>query len=47
MPTANGTISASSKTDRFQGHDYYNVDDLLSDEHLLAQPLPLVLRAYT
>ncbi len=37
MSNPNGTISASSKTDRFQGHDYYNVDELLSDEHLLAR----------
>lgn len=37
MPTPNGTISASAKTDRFQGHDYYNLDELLSEEHLLAR----------
>ena len=37
MPTPNDTISASAKTDRFQGHDYYNLDELLSEEHLLAR----------
>lgn len=26
-----------AKTDRFQGHDYYNIDALLSDEHLMAR----------
>ena len=28
---------ASTKTDQFQGHDYYGIDDLLSEEHLLAR----------
>ena len=27
----------SAKEDRFQGHDYYNVDELLNDDHLLAR----------
>lgn len=27
----------SSKTDRFQGHDYYNVDELLNEDHILAR----------
>ena len=27
----------SSKEDRFQGHDYYGVDDLLQEDHLLAR----------
>ncbi|MEO1435223.1 MAG: acyl-CoA dehydrogenase family protein [Bacteroidota bacterium] len=27
----------SSKTDRFQGHDYYNIDELLETEHILAR----------
>ncbi len=27
----------SSKTDRFQGHDYYNIDELLNEDHLLAR----------
>jgi glutaryl-CoA dehydrogenase len=31
------TIKKSQREDRFQHHDYYNVDDLLSDEHLLAR----------
>ncbi len=31
------THKVSTKQDRFQGHDYYNIDDLLSDEHLLAR----------
>jgi glutaryl-CoA dehydrogenase len=26
-----------ARTDRFQGHDYYNIDELLSEEHLLAR----------
>ncbi|MFK7936748.1 MAG: acyl-CoA dehydrogenase family protein, partial [Saprospiraceae bacterium] len=25
------------KTDQFQGHDYYNIDDLLSEDHLIAR----------
>lgn len=29
--------SPSSKTDRFQGHDYYQIDELLEEEHLLAR----------
>ncbi|MEO0776574.1 MAG: acyl-CoA dehydrogenase family protein, partial [Bacteroidota bacterium] len=32
---ANGVKSA--REDRFQGHDYYNIDALLSDDHLLAR----------
>ena len=24
-------------TDQFQGHDYYNVDDLLTDEHKMVR----------
>ncbi|MBP8724370.1 MAG: acyl-CoA dehydrogenase family protein [Saprospiraceae bacterium] len=27
----------SSRTDRYEGHDYYGVDELLSEEHLLAR----------
>ncbi|MEM6723117.1 MAG: acyl-CoA dehydrogenase family protein [Bacteroidota bacterium] len=27
----------SSKTDRFQGHDYYQIDELLETEHILAR----------
>lgn len=30
-------MAKSVKTDRFQGHDYYNIDELLSEEHLLAR----------
>ncbi len=26
-----------ARTERFQGHDYYNIDELLSEEHLLAR----------
>ena len=26
-----------ARADRFQGHDYYNVDELLNDDHLLAR----------
>lgn len=33
----NGTIQKSAKTDRFQHHDYYGVDELLTEEHLLAR----------
>lgn len=28
-------MAKSVKTDQFQGHDYYNIDELLSEEHLL------------
>jgi glutaryl-CoA dehydrogenase len=28
---------AKGRTDRFQGHDYYQIDELLSDDHLLAR----------
>lgn len=37
MHNSNGSIQTSVKTDRFQGHDYYNIDDLLSPEHILAR----------
>ncbi|MDB4539343.1 MAG: acyl-CoA dehydrogenase family protein [Saprospiraceae bacterium] len=40
MSNLNGKAThptTSSKTDRFQGHDYYNVDDLLNEDHLLAR----------
>lgn len=30
-------IKRSSKTDLYEGHDYYGVDELLSEEHLLAR----------
>ncbi len=30
-------FKVSSKTDQFQGHDYYAVDDLLTDEHKIAR----------
>ena len=37
----NGThspaITKKAKEDRFQGHDYYNLDELLEDDHLLAR----------
>jgi glutaryl-CoA dehydrogenase len=31
------TLKRSAKQDRFQGHDYYNLDDLLTDEQKLAR----------
>lgn len=31
------TIIKSTKTDQYRHHDYYNLDDLLSEEHLLAR----------
>jgi len=36
---ANGVAGAkkSVKTDQFQGHDYYNIDQLLSEENLMAR----------
>ena len=39
MTTANGTleIKKAAKTDRFEFHDYYNIDELLTDEHLMAR----------
>ncbi len=35
----NGVIHSekSAKQDRFQGHDYYNIDELLDQDHLLAR----------
>lgn len=30
-------VTKSTKTDRFQGHDYYNLDELLNEDHLLAR----------
>ncbi|MEO1628597.1 MAG: acyl-CoA dehydrogenase family protein, partial [Bacteroidota bacterium] len=35
----NGTLvhEKRAREDRFQGHDYYNIDELLSDDHLLAR----------
>ncbi len=29
--------SKSQREDRYQGHDYYGVDELLTEEHLLAR----------
>ena len=40
MTKGNGTMShagASARVDKFQGHDYYNIDELLSEEHILAR----------
>jgi len=34
---SNGTIEKSSKVDKFQFHDYYNVDELLNEDHILAR----------
>lgn len=30
-------VKTSVKTDKYQGHDYYNIDELLSEDHLLAR----------
>jgi glutaryl-CoA dehydrogenase len=30
-------VKTTAKTDRFQGHDYYGIDELLSEDHLLAR----------
>ncbi len=30
-------MSSKSKTDRFQYHDYYNVDELLNEDHIMAR----------
>ncbi len=30
-------IKKSSKTDLYEHHDYYNIDELLSEDHLLAR----------
>jgi len=39
MASTNGTltIERKTKTDRYQHHDYYGVDQLLSDDHLMAR----------
>jgi len=40
MSNSNGNAThatTSSKTDQFQGHDYYNIDELLNEDHLLAR----------
>ena len=34
---ATGTIEKKAREDRFQGHDYYMLDELLKDDHLLAR----------
>ncbi|MBP6680622.1 MAG: acyl-CoA dehydrogenase family protein, partial [Saprospiraceae bacterium] len=31
------TVKTSVKTDQYQGHDYYLLDELLSEDHLLAR----------
>jgi len=31
------TFKKAAKQDRFQGHDYYNIDDLLTEEQLIAR----------
>jgi glutaryl-CoA dehydrogenase len=33
----NNTITRSSKVDKYSGHDYFGVDELLNEEHLLAR----------
>ena len=35
--TVTETKHISQKTDQYQGHDYYGVDALLSEDHLLAR----------
>lgn len=30
-------VKTSVKTDKYQGHDYYHIDELLSEDHLLAR----------
>ena len=38
MSKENGNgVATSVKTDRFQAHDYYNMDELLNDDHKLAR----------
>jgi glutaryl-CoA dehydrogenase len=37
METLNNGIQRSAKEDRYQHHDYYNIDDLLTEENLLAR----------
>jgi glutaryl-CoA dehydrogenase len=37
MNTKNSSISKSVKTDKYQHHDYYLIDELLSEEHLMAR----------
>jgi glutaryl-CoA dehydrogenase len=34
---SNGTIQKSAKVDKFQFHDYYNIDELLEEDHILAR----------
>ncbi|HHG84380.1 MAG TPA: acyl-CoA dehydrogenase [Bacteroidetes bacterium] len=34
---SNPTIEKRAKADRFVSHDYYNIDELLEDDHLLAR----------
>ena len=31
------TVIKKAKEDRFQSHDYYNIDELLQEDHLLAR----------
>ncbi len=35
--TMGAAHNKGAKEDRFQGHDYYNIDELLNDDHLLAR----------
>ncbi|MEM6963354.1 MAG: acyl-CoA dehydrogenase family protein [Bacteroidota bacterium] len=40
MSILNGKVAhpaTTTREDRFQGHDYYNIDELLDDDHLLAR----------
>lgn len=37
MTLLKSEIQKSAKTDRFQGHDYYNIDELLDEDYLLAR----------
>ncbi len=35
--TSNGTIQKRAREDQYQGHDYYALDELLEEDHLLAR----------
>ena len=36
-PSSASSFHVAAREDRFQGHDYYGVDDLLQPDHLLAR----------
>ena len=37
IDTNNSEVKISNRTDQYEGHDYYNIDELLSEDHLLAR----------